>query len=57
MSFARFVAIMLAAGYGGLIAAWLSTVNELGTVKHLILAASFGTLLSLVVYVCRNDQL
>ena len=57
MSRARFVVVVLAAGYGGLIASWLSAANDLGTVKRVVLAGAFGVLLSLIAYVWKNKRL
>ena len=57
MSRARFVAVVLAAGYGGLVASWLSAVNDLSTAKRVVLAGAFGVLFSLVVYSWKNKRL
>ena len=53
MSRARFVAIVLAAGCGGLMAGGLSAANGLGAVKRLILP---GALLSPGAYACKNER-
>ncbi len=57
MSRARFVAIALAAGYGGLVASWLSAANDLSTAKRVILAGAFGVLISLIAYSWKNKRL
>ena len=57
MSRARFVAIVLAAGYGGLMAGGLSAANGLGAVKRPIPAGAVGVLLSLGAYMWESKRL